>query len=95
VLGGEINIADSSNSIPSSIDTDPSVALEGNAGAFVVAYDHGSSVSGVSVDVAEVNSSNVVIDTFSAGQTEADGGYAPGISIDAQNEFRIFWKSCG
>ena len=43
VLGGEINIADGSSTIPSSINTDPSVALEGNAGAFVVAYDHGAS----------------------------------------------------
>jgi hypothetical protein len=93
VLSSEINIADSSNIIPSTIDTDPSVALEGNAGAFVVAYDHGSSVSGVSVDVAEVNSSNVVIDTFSAGQTEADAVYVPGISIDAQNEFLVTFLS--
>jgi hypothetical protein len=88
VLGGEINIADSSNIIPSSIVTDPSVALEGNAGAFVVAYDGGGFV-----DVSEVNASNVVIGTFNAGQVQTVGGYAPGISINAQNEFLVTFSA--
>ena len=88
VLGGAISIADSSNIVPSSIASEPSVALEGNAGTFVVAYDRGGSVV-----LAEVNSSNVVIGTFNAGQVQADGGYAPGISINAQNEFLVTFPS--
>ena len=53
VLSGQINVAGTSAN-----ETFPSVALEGNAGAFVVAYD-----SGIGVNVSEVNSSNVVIAT--------------------------------
>ncbi len=90
VLSGQINVAGSSSIIPSSIDTDPSVALEGNAGAFVVAYDKGASAN-MAGDVTEVNSSNVVIGTFTAGQTVGD--YVPGISINAQNEFLVTFSS--
>jgi hypothetical protein len=46
----------------------------------VVAYDSGSGVN-----VSEVNSSNVVIDAFSAGQSR----FVPAISINAQNEFLV------
>jgi hypothetical protein len=58
----------------------PTVALEGNAGAYVVAYD-----SGNSVDVSEVNSSDVVIHTFSAGA----GRFGPAVSINAHNEYLV------
>jgi hypothetical protein len=75
VLGNEINVGSTSAN-----ETSPSVALEGNAGAFVVAYD-----SGAGVKVSEVNSSNVVIDTFSAGQSR----FFPAVSINAQNEFLV------
>jgi len=78
VLGNEINVGSTSAN-----ETSPSVALEGNAGAFVVAYD-----SGAGVKVSEVNSSNVVIDTFSAGQLR----FAPAISINAQNEFLVTYN---
>jgi len=75
VLGGVINVQSTTAN-----ETSPSVALEGNAGAFVVAYD-----SGIGVNVSEVNSSNVVIDTFSAGQSR----FFPAVSINAQNEFLV------
>jgi hypothetical protein len=75
VLGNVINVQYTSANASA-----PSVALEGNAGAFVVAYDSGSGVN-----VSEVNSSNVVIDTFSAGQSR----FVPAISINAQNEFLV------
>ena len=76
-----------SRTAPSSTPTSipPSVALEGNAGAFVVAYDS-DAIRLSAGDVAEVNSSNVVIGTFNAGQSD---GFAPGISINAQNEFLV------
>ncbi len=75
VVGNEINLGSTSTN-----EISPSVALEGNAGAFVVAYD-----SGIGVNVSEVNSSNVVIDTFSAGQSR----FFPAVSINAQNEFLV------
>jgi hypothetical protein len=75
VLSGEINVQSTTAN-----ETVPSVALEGNAGAFVVAYD-----SGIGVNVSEVNSSNVVFSTQSAGQLR----FAPAISINAQNEFLV------
>ncbi|MGA2703114.1 MAG: hypothetical protein ABSH35_18705 [Isosphaeraceae bacterium] len=79
LLGGEINVQSTTAN-----ETSPSVALEGNAGAFVVAYD-----SGIGVNVSEVNSSNVVIDTYSAGQSR----FAPAISINAQNEFLVTYTA--
>jgi len=79
VLGDEINVQSTTAN-----ETSPSVALEGNAGAFVVAYD-----SGIGVNVSEVNSSNVVIDTYSAGQSR----FAPAISINAQNEFLVTYTA--
>ena len=81
VVGNEINVG----STFANEETSPSVALEGNAGAFVVAYDSGSVRSGTGVKVSEVNSSNVVIDTFSAGQSR----FFPAVSINAQNEFLV------
>ncbi len=85
VVGNEINVA----STFANEDTSPSVALEGNAGAFVVAYDSdaiGNLAAGVKV--SEVNSSNVVIDTFSAGQSR----FAPAVSINARNEFLVTYN---
>ncbi len=85
VVGNEINVA----STFANEDISPSVALEGNAGAFVVAYDSdaiGNLAAGVKV--SEVNSSNVVIDTFSAGQSR----FAPAISINAQNKFLVTYN---
>ncbi len=75
VLSGEINVQHTSAN-----ETSPSVALEGNAGAFVVAYD-----SGTVVDVSEVNSSNVAIHTFSTGQDR----FSPAVSINAQNNYLV------
>ena len=82
VVGNEINVA----STFANEDISPSVALEGNAGAFVVAYD--SDAIGTGVKVSEVNSSNVVIDTFSAGQSR----FFPAVSINAQNEFLVTYN---
>jgi hypothetical protein len=62
----------------------PSVALEGNAGAFVVAYQSFSSV-----DVTEVNASNVVISTHTAGA----GRYSPHVSINGQNEYFVVYMT--
>ncbi len=45
-----------------------------------MAYD-----SGIGVNVSEVNSSNVVISTQSAGQLR----FGPAISINAQNKFLV------
>ncbi len=83
VVGNEINVGSTSAN-----EISPSVALEGNAGAFVVAYDSSSVRSGTGVKVSEVNSSNVVIDTFSAGQLR----FAPAISINAQNKFLVTYN---
>ncbi len=71
-LGNLITIANNAS--------EPSVALEGNAGAYVVAYE-----SGTSSDVSEVNSSDVVISTSSLGQSR----FVPTVSINAQNEFLV------
>ena len=81
VVGNEINVGSASAN-----EISPSVALEGNAGAFVVAYD--SYDSGAGVKVSEVNSSNVVISTQNAGQLR----FAPAISINAQNEFLVTYN---
>jgi hypothetical protein len=62
----------------------PSVALEGNAGAFVVAYQSFSSV-----DVTEVNASNVVISTRTAGSSR----YSPHVSINGQNEYFVVYMT--
>ncbi len=64
-------------------ETVPSVALEGNAGAFVVAYD-----SNVNVNVTEVNASNVVISTRNAGPLR----FSPRVSINAQNKFLLAYE---
>jgi hypothetical protein len=79
VLSGEINVQSTTAN-----ETSPSVALQGNAGAFVVAYD-----SGTGVNVSAVNSSNTVIATLSAGQTR----YGPAISINAQNQFLVTYTA--
>ena len=85
VVGNKINVG----STFAHEDISPSVALEGNAGAFVVAYDSDAIGNlGAGVNVSEVNSSNVVIDTFSAGQLR----FAPAISINAQNEFLVTYN---
>jgi hypothetical protein len=74
-LGGIVDIASDS--------TNPSVALEGNAGAFVVAYNDGASS-----DVTEVNASDVEINTFNLGQSR----FNPTVSINAQNQYLVTYS---
>jgi hypothetical protein len=62
----------------------PSVALEGNGGAFVVAYESFSSVN-----VTEVNASNVVFSTQTAGSSR----FSPHVSINGQNEFLLAYMT--
>ena len=60
-----------------------SVALEGSGGAFAVAYD-----SSAGVDVTEVSSSNVVMNTGNMGSLTS----GPAISINAQNELLVTYS---
>jgi len=62
----------------------PSVALEGNAGAFVVAYQSFSSVN-----VTEVNASNAVISTHTAGSSR----FFPHVSINGQNKYLLAYTT--
>ena len=78
-VGGEIVLQNTTTN-----QTQPKVALEGNAGAFVVAYD-----SGNEVDVTRISRSDVVLDTVSAGSMR----FGPAISINAQNQFLVTYSS--
>ena len=62
----------------------PSVALEGNGGAFVVAYQSFSSVN-----VTEVNAANVVFSTQTAGSSR----FFPHVSINGQNKFLLAYMT--
>jgi hypothetical protein len=61
----------------------PSVALEGNGGTFVVAYTRFFNVN--SVNVTEVNASDVVSSTQTAGLLR----FSPHVSINGQNKFLL------
>jgi hypothetical protein len=65
-------------------EMNPSVALEGNGGAFVVAYQSASSV-----DVTEVSASNRVFSPQTAGSSR----FLPHVSINGRNEFLLAYMT--
>ncbi len=85
-VGNPIAIATTSRN-----ETIPSVALEETGGAFVVAYETLSTgfPSLFSVNVAEVNASNVVFSTQTAGSFR----FTPHVSINGQNEFLLAYMT--